>query len=233
MRIFLFILLVFCYHRSFSQDSIKIKELRWLAGVSGGIVYYNNIHSVNGFQHQYEYNKLSPLSSIDIGYKFSKRLNVSTGFSYFQINYKANFNWTAVNTNDPSMPSTTKIKPSIYDIPLTCTFNFIAKEKFSFYGSTGINFTFLASQEKTTLYIDNSTRTYEYINPFIQGAHFGTGVLIKGLKIEVQYRMFSKGFDSFMIQNPSAFCLKIGFIDKIQWRCFFKKGAWKPLPRCY
>lgn len=232
MRNFLLILLVFSFKITFSQDSLKGNETRWLAGVSGGIVYYNNIHSISGFQHQYEYNKISPLYSLDIGYKCSKRLNFSTGFSYFQVKYKANFNWTAVNTNDPSMPLTTNINPSIYDIPITCAFNFIAKEKFSYYCSTGINLSFLASKEKTTVYMDNSTRRFDYLNPFIQGAHFGTGVLIKGIKIEAQYRMFSKGFDSFMLQNPSAFCLKIGITDKIQWKCFFRKGAWKPFPRC-
>lgn len=232
MRNFLLVLIVFSSLNCFSQDSLKAKELKWTTGMSGGIIIYNNIHSAQGSQHHYEYKKTSPLWGIDINFKCSKRLILSTGFSTFQTRYKANFNWVATNVNDPAIPRSTNIKPFLYDFPLACSFNFVAKEKFSFYASTGINFIFIDSPQKTTVYMDNSTRKFEYINPFIQGAHFGTGVLINGIKIEAQYRLFSKGFDSIMTQDPSAFCIKLGVVDKIQWKCFFRKGAWKPLPRC-
>lgn len=221
----------------FSQDSTKTTSAKWTLGPSFGFNSYSNIKAHSGFNHQYTYTKTTLSYGIDICYHFSKRSALTTGLHFFNVAYKVDYAWIFQQPNDPAIPRNTEVRANYADIPIIYNFKIISRDKIVIYTATGIVASFLSSSSGSTTYEDNSVRKFDYLNSFISSLHLGIGLQYNlnkniGIKVEPNYRLFLKGFDSIMEQSPTAICGTVSIVGKIDWKCFFKKGAWRPFPTC-
>lgn len=216
-----FILTAFFSLTSFSQDTSKTTQPKWTIGLSGSFNSYQNIKAHTGFNHTYTYTKTGFRGGIDLSYHFSKRSAVTTGLFYFNVGYKVDYVWIFQQPNDPAIPRNTDVKAGYLDIPAIYNFSIVSQDKIVIYTSTGIVSSILISNNGNTTYEDNSVRKFESLNSFIPSLQLGAGLQYNfndklGIKIESQYRLFSKGFDKIMNQSPTTICGTVGIVYKLK-----------------
>jgi opacity protein-like surface antigen len=221
----------------FSQDNTKTTFRSGTIGLVGGVNSYLNIKANPGFDHKYNFTKTGFRYGIDLSYRFSKRSAITTGLFYYNVAYKVYYAWILQQPNDPFIPSNTDIRINYLDIPIIYNFSIISQGKILVYTATGVIASFLSSQTGSTTYQDNSVRNFENVNSYITSLQLGVGLQYNlnknfGIKIEPHYRLFLKGFDNIMEQSPKAMNATIGIVGNLDWKCYFKKGAWRPLPTC-
>ena len=215
------ILTVFFSLPSFSQDSTKATNIKWIIGLSGSLNSYDNIKAHQGFNHKYTFTKTGFRGGLDLVYHFSKRSAITTGLQYFNVSYKADYVWIFNQPNDPAIPRNTDVKVGYLDIPLIYNFSIISSDKIVVYTATGIVSSILITATGSTTYEDNSVRKFDYSNSFILSLQLGAGLQYNlnkklGIKIEPQYRLFLKSFDSIMEQSPTAICGTVGIVYKLK-----------------
>jgi hypothetical protein len=209
----------------------------WSLGWSGGLNVFNNIRGETGFNHQYTYQKMDFRTGIDLSLHAGKRSTLKTGVTWFRVEYAADYNFIATDPNDPLIPTYTDIRLLYLEIPAIYNFSFIAREKVSVYLLAGFSVAIPVSQSGLTTYADNSQRQFDRVNPYLLSVPLGLGFRYHlnqntGIHMETDFRQYMQGFDNLMALAPTRLSLSIGIESRIEWNCFFRKGSWKPLPRC-
>lgn len=152
------------------------------------------------------------------------------------VKYDVKYDWGSQQGINSVLPDHSNYRSLYIDVPLNYHFSFIARDRFSVYTTAGVAATILNGSDDSTTYFDNSVHESVFINKFIPAVQFGVGFRYEWkdnyFAIEPHYRVFMKGFDSVMDQSPQAMYISLSFGSRIDWKCFFKKGAWKPLPDC-
>jgi hypothetical protein len=145
-----------------------------------------------------------------------KRTAIRFGLFYAALRYDVDFNYSTFQPNDPLIPEFSEIKASYFNVPLTCSFDFISREKIKVCALGGlVTYTKISSSEKTT-YADGSQREESFLDSFTWGATIGAGARYNftdrlGIIVEPQYRLFFKGFAEGM-QPPTAASITAGLV---------------------
>jgi hypothetical protein len=219
-------------HRSAGFDYAK-----FTIGASIGANLFNNIKAVPGSVDIYNHAKAGMYLSLDLACNLSKRFALEASFDYFKLKYTIDHNYIYNQPNDPSIPIHSDLDNFYMRVPVSVCYAFIAGEKISVFAKAGFMSSFLLTSNSSTVYADNSTRQFEYSANSLSGINYGLGIQYRlsaftVLKFESSFERYSKGFDDGMYQNPSIITVKSGIATRIDWNCFFTKGAWRPLPRC-
>ncbi len=230
-----FLAVLFCSIVYSQKDTSKFKP-HWEMGICFSPYEVCDIKAQNGFNHKYS-NKYAFVLGVNTRFNFARRSSVTTGYNVFGFKYKVNYVWIVNQSGDPNMPLSGNIRMRYLDFPLSYNFKFILKKNYSIYATSGATYSLIGAISDKTTFANNTTRNSGFATKSLLSYQFGIGFEFgtkKGdrVTIEPYYRIFNKGFDTVMYQTPRSFGVKVTIFSKIQWKCFFQKGAWKPWPTC-
>jgi opacity protein-like surface antigen len=218
------------------QPPPGFKYAKSTIGLSAGICFFQNIKPQSGFNHKYEFEKSTFAYGAEVAWNISKRHALNSGVYFSKFKYQVNYEWI-YNSTDPSIPIYSDLTLNHLTVPLNYNYAFLVRRYFASYLIIGGASTFLTSSMGTATYSDNSVRGFDYLEKNIFGYQVGLGIqyrfnVYSALKIESTYRSFQKGFDSIMFQQPGIISISLSIVTRIDWKCIFKRGSWRPLPVC-
>ncbi len=217
-------------------QNLKLELPKATAGVSAGMLIFPEDEENVG-----PYREFNPRAGIDLDFHFSKRSTFSTGFYAQSVAYKSEFFWGCFG--DPRFPYPMKedIRLMHLDVPLLYQFRFLRTQRLGFYGSAGVIPSILLHSAGTVHYSDNSQTGPINIANFNLSLFGGVGMVCRlgqnsFIKLEPGVRQYRSGFegdfDIIYAAQRLSYSLNLSFVSRIDWKCSFRKGAWKPLPRC-
>jgi opacity protein-like surface antigen len=221
---------------AFAQDSSKTNLPRWSMGLSSSVIFFN-FKSQDGFTHHYTPKVPDLRGGIELSYRLSKRSAIVSGICFFSLNYTAEYNWINTQANDPAIPKSSSVDAGYYDVPLLYRLRLISKNKIELYSTAGVASSFAKNKlSNTTTFQDNSVRKTA-LPGSLMSFQLGAGFQYNAddylsIKIEPQYRVFTKGFDQYMYEHPTATVVMAAVVFKFRWKCLFQKDSWSPTPRC-
>lgn len=231
-----YFLLTFLLFQIVSVGASKKDSVKCFIGLSGGWQQLGKLTNPSYFNHQYTSGNGIDYG-LDLGFQFNKYISLDLGIHQFSIQYDYAYSWIFIQANDPSIPKIDEYNNQYLDFPILINANLIVKNKWSLFFSSGMAASFLNKNSSETTYQDNSAKPNIKSEPFLLSYKINLGIDFKikeksKITIWGSYRQFISLLDSDMITKPNIFSAHLGFSSRIEWKCIFKKGAWRPLPIC-
>lgn len=194
---------------SFAQSNAVTIPSRWSVGVSGAVAAYSGIKAYSSYEHTYTSTKVGFRGGMDLCYRFSERSALATGLHIFDVAYQTDYKWIFIDPGDPSILRNSDVRTEYLDVPAIYHLTLTTDGKLSWYAAAGFVASIRTSQTTTATYEDNSVREFDELHTSLLSMQLGVGLQYMphpriGIKIEPQYRIFLKGFDSIMAQSPMA-----------------------------
>jgi hypothetical protein len=205
-----------------------------------GAVLGSNYHYFkpeNSFNHEYKTNA-SFVYSFEWIYFLTKRISFCPRLSLSTLIYSADYHFAAVQLPDPLIPMHTEVNTTYSEIPVFLGFSifpFNSTRKFNMTIKGGPSWLFPGTEDEKTTFQTNTTRNAGYLNSTVTAVnadlvfHFRDGQHAEW-KVCAGYAYMLNGIDRIMDENPSRISLTAGLNFDVRWKCFFKRGAWKPFP---
>lgn len=234
ISIFTFVLVLALTSAVHAQNP-KLELPKSTLGVSAGMLVFPEEEGNN-----YTYHQVNPRAGFDVDFHFLKRSTLSTGLYVQSVGYKAEFNWRFIDAPRFPYPVKEDIRLELLDVPLLYQYRFLRTRRLGFYSTVGVVPSVLLHSSGAVIYSDNSQIDPKNISLFNLSLFGGIGMVCQlsqnsFIKLEPAVRQYRSGFEhgfDIMDTQRLAYFLNMSFLSRIDWKCCFKKGAWKPLPRC-
>lgn len=198
---------------------------------------FQNTSDVNNFGHEYTFNKTNPSIWLLACFNFTNRSSFAFGITHYIVSFQLKYNWIAIDANDPLLPIRKDVDLGFTEFPLIYQYRFIHRNKFAAYTSIGFIESIRHSGRATTFLAGGTEQNSSDMSKYVASYHLGLGTLYRTksgiiIRAESAYRYYRNAFEVGMKPVTQSFTYSLGFDLPIDWKCFFKKDAWKPLPTC-
>lgn len=204
-----------------------------------GNTSYFGVESIEGENHDFNNQKNTFKHGYDFSYQFTPKLRLHLQFMETRVKYTASYDWKNSNIQQLNPPLSTVADLKYSNLSILLHFNFLKFNKFESYFNMGFTVTGLnGSSQSLTTFDDQSSQKFAF-NSFSLWQNYQTGLGFQyrinkysGLNLDLNYRFYNKGFDSFMSRKVNSLDLSLTYRLFFSWKCVLKRESWTPLPQC-
>lgn len=134
-------------------------------GLIGSIEYNKYDFKKTMLNSNFDYNSnIGYSTGVGLKFQLQEKIFIKTGLLYATQGYQLKYNYVVLDTNDPAIPSQTKLKLLYLHVPIMFGYQCLNFGNFKFTPSGGLIIGYQINETENTTYDDGSIRKSDFLN---------------------------------------------------------------------